>query len=94
MIHSTSNSTPLPGAITHADAKPAARPSPAAPAPDSLDTTASTALREALASQPEIRPEEVERGRTLAVDANYPPRAIIENIARMFLNSQDPSNQA
>jgi hypothetical protein len=94
MIHSTSNSHSHPGAITPADAKPAARPSSTGPARDTLDTTASTALREALAALPEARPEVVEKGRALAVDANYPPRAIIEDLARLFVKSQDPSNQA
>ncbi len=93
MIHSTSHSTPPTGASAPADGKPAARPATAASSRDTLDTTASTTLREALASQPGERPEEVEKGRKLVVDGNYPPRAIIENIARMFLNSQDPSNQ-
>lgn len=93
MIHSTSNSSPSPGAIPPAGGKIPAKPAPAAPAPDTLDTTASSAVREALAALPEVRPEVVEHGRRLVVDANYPPRAIIEDIARMFMQSQDISNQ-
>jgi hypothetical protein len=93
MIHSTSNSTPSPGAIPPAGAKIPAKPAPAAQTPDTLDTAASSAVREALAALPEARPEVVEHGRKLAVDANYPPRAIIEDIARLLVTSQDLSNQ-
>ncbi|MET0262919.1 MAG: hypothetical protein ABW223_08470 [Rariglobus sp.] len=93
MIHSTSNSTPQPSGITAADARISAKPALAASGNDTLDTASTTALREALAALPEVRPEVVERARQLAVDANYPPRAIIEDIARLFVQSQDPSNQ-
>lgn len=93
MIHSTSNSHPLPGGLPPVGGKPAGTPAPVAPNRDTLDTTASTALRESLAALPEVRPEVVAKGRELAVDANYPPRAIIEDIARLFVQSQDLSNQ-
>ncbi len=92
MIRSTSNS-PQPGAITPPDLKPVTRAADDAPRPDTLDTTASSNLREALAALPEARPEAVEKGRQLAVDLNYPSRAIIENLSRLFVNSQDLSNQ-
>jgi hypothetical protein len=94
MIQSTSNSHSLPGAITPAGAKPSAKPAVAPQARDTLDTTSSTALREALAAQPEVRPEVVDKARPLAIDANYPPRAIIEDLARLFVNSQDLSNES
>ena len=93
MIHSTSTSTPQPGAITPPDARPASKAAHAAQGRDTLNTASSSALREALAAQPEIRPEVVEKAKKLAVDANYPPRAIIEDIARLFVKSQDLSNE-
>lgn len=89
MIQSTSNSNSQPGPIKPVDSKPASRPAAATQARDTLDTSASTALREALAALPEVRPEVVEEGQKLAVDPNYPPRAIIEDIARQFATSQD-----
>lgn len=94
MIHSTSNSAPRPDAIAPAGNNVASKAARAADAPETLDTTASTALHKALAELPEIRAEEVERGRRLVVDPNYPPRAIIENLAKLFVASSDPSNQA
>jgi hypothetical protein len=92
MIHSTSHSHPLPGGLPAVGAKPADKQVPAVQKPDTLDTTSSTALREALAAQPEVRPEVVAKGEQLAVDANYPPRAIIEDIARLFVQSRDLTN--
>jgi hypothetical protein len=93
MIHSTSNSHSLPGGVPPVGGKSAGRPAPVAETRDTLDTTASTALREALAALPEVRPEVVAKGRELAFDANYPPRAIIEDIARLFVQSRDLSSQ-
>lgn len=63
------------------------------PGSEALSLSGSTALREALAASPEIRPEVVEEGRRLAVDPNYPPLQIIEGLAEMLLQSADPSEQ-
>ncbi|CAM2821052.1 hypothetical protein [Rariglobus hedericola] len=93
MIHSTSKSS-QPGEITPATSRPAAKPAPAIQENDTLDTSASTSLREALAALPEVRPEAVENAKSLLADPNYPPRAIIEDIARLFVQSQDLSNEA
>jgi hypothetical protein len=93
MIHSTSKSS-QPGDITPVANRPASKPAQTAPGNETLDTSASTSLRAALAALPEVRTEVVEKARSLAVDANYPPRAIIEDIARLFVRSQDPSNEA
>ncbi len=92
MIRSTSN-TPQSGAIPPPDLKPAAKQAADIQKPDTLDTTASSTLREALAALPEVRPEEVEKGNKLAVDLNYPSRTIIENLSRLFVKSQDLSTQ-
>lgn len=95
MIHSTSNHSSQPGAVGPVGTRPAARPATApAASQDTLDTSASAALREALSALPEVRTEVVERGQGLAVDPNYPPRAIIEDIARLIVNTNDPSEVA
>jgi len=47
-----------------------------------------------LESSPEIRPEMVELGQALAIDPNYPPRHIIDQLAKMFTNASDPSELA
>ncbi len=56
-----------------------------------LSTANANGLREALAATPEIRPEVVARAQALAVDPNYPPLEIIERVASLLANSQDPS---
>jgi hypothetical protein len=56
---------------------------------DRLSSSNSQALRTALSNTPEIRPEVVERGRLLAADSNYPPRQIIDGIARLMTETAD-----
>jgi hypothetical protein len=48
-------------------------------------------FQDALASQPEIRPEMVEKGRVLAEDPDYPSAAVIKHVAGLILNSPDLS---
>ena len=77
----------------------AARPEPAAPTlpkvalkstgADSFSAANSAALREALATQPEIRPAVVDRGRALAADPAYPSAEIIKHVSQRILNSPD-----
>jgi hypothetical protein len=68
------------------------RPSaPAATREDSLSTVNTANLEAALAGTPAIRAEVVQRAASLAVDPAYPPLAIIEKIARMIAESNDPS---
>lgn len=93
MIHSTSNSPSLPGGVPPVGGKSAGKPAAETQNRDTLDITASTALRQSLADLPEVRPEVVEKGRRLVVDPNYPPRAIIEDIARLIVRSRDLSSQ-
>jgi hypothetical protein len=93
MIHSTSK-TSQPGEIASVANRPSSKPAQTAAGNETLDTSASTSLRAALAALPEVRTEVVEKARPLVVDANYPPRAIIEDIARLFVSSQDLSNEA
>lgn len=95
MIHSTSNTSgqQRPDAVGASNRKPAA-PAGAPPVSgETLSSAGTDALRAALAATPEVRPEEVQKGKSLAVDASYPPRAIIEDLARLFIQSQDASRQ-
>ena len=46
-------------------------------------------LRTALANQPAIRPEVVERGRVLAADPAWPTHDIMRHVSRMILQSPD-----
>ncbi len=63
------------------------------PGSDHLSFTGAESLRAALAATPEVRPEVVAEGRHLAVDPNYPPLQIIEELAKVLLQSADPSEQ-
>ena len=58
---------------------------------DRLSTAAAEQLQTALASQPEIRPEVVARGRALAADPDYPSAAVIRRVATLIVNSPDLS---
>ncbi|MEO5959538.1 MAG: hypothetical protein ABIZ49_08075 [Opitutaceae bacterium] len=64
---------------------------PRAPRSDEVSTENAAFLRAALQRQPEIRPEVVERARALAVDPNYPPREVLQNVAQQILSSPDLS---
>ena len=93
MIHSTSNlngynRTDPASLLT---AKPAASAKIDADNGERLSSSNTQALREALKSSPEIRPEVVERGKRLAVDGNYPPRAIIESLSKLFVQTREPA---
>jgi hypothetical protein len=65
-----------------------------APRPDQLSTENATHLREALARQPEIRPEVVERARALAANPNYPSTEMLRHVGAMILKSPDLSADA
>ena len=56
---------------------------------DELSTAKADQLQAALARQPEVRPEQVERARALAADPAYPSPAIIRQVATQILNSPD-----
>lgn len=58
---------------------------------DQLTTEKASLLKTALARQPEIRPEVVERARALAADPNYPPLEVIRHVAQQILVSPDLS---
>lgn len=87
MIHSTSSSdrTNRPEAVTPATPKVVVR----GLGSDQFSAENSAALRGALANQPEIRPEVVERGRALAADPSYPSPAILRQVSAAILRSPD-----
>jgi hypothetical protein len=60
---------------------------------DSLSLDQADGLNSALASQPEIRPEMLEKGRALAADPNYPPLSVIQQVAGQIVNSPDLSEE-
>ncbi|MGC4072500.1 MAG: hypothetical protein QM760_08285 [Nibricoccus sp.] len=95
MIHSTSNlhgynRTDAAAAIS--TAKQASTPKADAEIGERLSSSSTQALREALNNSPEIRPEVVEKGKALAVDPNYPPRQLIESLAKLMVDSRDSSD--
>ncbi len=61
---------------------------------DRLSSASTDGLRQALAQSGEIRPEVVAQGKALAVDLNYPPRQIIESLAKLMIASRDLSSNA
>ena len=78
-------------------ANTATKTAPATPAPstenvDSISRLNSEALKAALEKTPEVRPDVVARGQRLLVDLNYPPREIIESLAKLFTQSVDLSD--
>jgi hypothetical protein len=82
---STNGTPPVPIPVDRGR-KPAAAP---APAGDVLNTSNAQRLQAALAATPEIRAEVVAHGHKLVVDPNYPPREIIEDVARLIVESED-----
>lgn len=87
------NTTPVGSTpITHADSRRVrAERADFAQNEESLSTQNAVGLQNALATNPEIRPEVIARAEKLAVDLNYPPRQIIEGIAHLIALSRDPS---
>ncbi len=95
MIHSTSNNSGYPRTDALAHLAKHAPPPPHAEITngEKLSRAQTDSLNSALNNTPEIRPEVVERGRRLAVDLNYPPRQIIEQLSKLIIAAQDPSEQ-
>ena len=59
--------------------------------PDQISTESAASLKSALASQPEVRPEVVERAKALAADPNYPSVSIVRSVAKQILAAPDLS---
>jgi hypothetical protein len=90
MIQSTSHTDPA----ERAKALAAAEVHSAVPMPvkrDRLSTASVDHLRAVLRDEPEVRPEAVERGRTLAADPAYPSPEIVKRISVQILNAPDPA---
>ena len=85
MIHSTSPSN-RPSAPINADVNRQTRvASAAASGQDQIYSGASAHIKAELARHPEIRTEVVERARHFVDDSSYPPREVIDSIARELL---------
>jgi len=69
---------------------PAATRSAASPS-DQISTENAAFLRSELQRQPAVRPDVVERARALAADPNYPPPAVIRDVAAKILAAPDLS---
>jgi hypothetical protein len=75
--------------VVPAAGQPPARP--LAPRSDQLSTESAALLKTALQRQPEIRPDVLASARALAADPNYPPVAVMKNIAAQILAAPDLS---
>jgi hypothetical protein len=62
-----------------------------APRPDHISTRNAVLLQSALARQPAIRPDVVERARALAEDPSYPPADVMRRVALQILRAPDLS---
>jgi len=90
MINTTSKTDSL--LRTEAIAGQISRPAVPAPRPadtERLSASSQETLQAALSAQPEVRPEVVARGRELAVNASYPPLAIIQKLSELLTESAD-----
>lgn len=68
--------------LSRLEARPVRR---AEPAPgDAGEFTETEALRQAMASTPEVRADVVERARSLAKNPNYPPEEIVRKLSQLF----------
>ncbi len=93
MIQSTSHNDPAAQAKALASAG-AAAPLHAPAKRDKFSSAGIDQLKALLRSEPEVRPEVVERGRALATDPAYPSSAIIGRISAQILASPDPASDA
>jgi len=61
----------------------------AGPGADQLSLDKIELLRQALAAQPEIRPDVVERARALAADPSWPPHEVLRKVSEIILRAPD-----
>jgi hypothetical protein len=91
MITHISGSTAAPLSGGEAGAKAAQKPaSPQGSLPSVTESAAlssQVALAGRVVAQPSIRAEEVERAKALVASPNYPPRAIVEAVAKLVAES-------
>jgi hypothetical protein len=86
---SGSSTTPLQGSGSGV-ARATTPPPPAPPAADvsSQAVSQQAVLAAQVAAQPTVRPDQVERAKQLLSSPNYPPRAIVESVAKLIADSQ------
>lgn len=87
---SGSTTTPLQGSgpgVARASTPPPPPPPPAADVSSPVTSQQATFVAQ-VAAQPTVRPEQVERAKQLLASPNYPPRAIVESVAKLIADSQ------
>ena len=87
---SGSTTTPLQGSgsgVARAATPPPPPPPPAADVSSPVISQQATFVAQ-VAAQPAVRPEQVERAKQLLSSPNYPPRAIVESVAKLIADSQ------
>ena len=86
---SGSSTTPLQGSGSGV-ARATTPPPPPPPAADVSSQAASqqAVLAAQVAAQPTVRPDQVDRAKQLLSSPNYPPRAILEAVAKLISDSQ------
>ena len=92
MISGISGSTTTPLQASGSGVARAATPPPPPP-PPAADVSSPVISQKAtfvaqVAAQPAVRPEQVERAKQLLSSPNYPPRAIVESVAKLIADSQ------
>jgi hypothetical protein len=83
------NIQPLKTECVSLPAKPkaqAAKPTQASSPNEPLQSTKNERLMNLLRNEPEVRATEVERGKALAADPNYPSDDIFAKLAEIFVN--------
>ena len=87
---SGSTTTPLQGSgsgVARASTPPPPPPPPAADVSSPVISQQATFVAQ-VAAQPTVRPDQVERAKQLLSSPNYPPRAIVESVAKLIADSQ------
>jgi BRCT domain type II-containing protein len=62
-----------------------AKPSPASSPTETSQSAKSQRLLEVLRNEPDVRASEVERGKALAADPNYPSDDVLAKLAEIFV---------
>ena len=87
---SGSTTTPLQGSgsgVARASTPPPPPPPPAADVSSPVVSQQATFVAQ-VAAQPMVRPDQVERAKQLLSSPNYPPRAIVDAVAKLISDSQ------
>ena len=77
-----SECVPVPSKPTAKSAKPAKEPS----AEQAPSATKQEKLLAALGNEPDVRAQEIERGKALAADPDYPSGDLLAKLAEVFVN--------